>query len=283
MLQLGLRVSVLLVSSWAIGCSGSPARAQQEARLLADKGQTDEAIQLLEGELRRRPAAIAERRLLIRLYGAVGDLGAAGRHAEVLASHSGPQSPLPWLELGHAQELAHHYDAALDLFDLAARLAPSDPAGPRTGGVRAAAWGELELAEPRLVEALRRDPKDARTWHTLGLVRAQRHDLNGADAAYRAGLMADPSGVDNRIGLATLALLRDDPSRVLAEYEAILRMRPAFADAELGRSWALVRLGRYSEARAALERAVRLGADPVSVAKQQTWLREQQAKSATTR
>ena len=108
-----------------------------------------------------------------------GDLGAAERAAADLAARLPPESPIPWLELGHAMELAHRYDEALDLYDRAAAVAPLDNVGPKTGGLRAARWGETALALPRLEEALRRDPRDAETWHALGLVRLHEGDFEG--------------------------------------------------------------------------------------------------------
>ena len=251
--------------------------------LLADTGRNREALELLEKHLEKEPRAVLERRLAVRLSGALGDLGRAERHAAVLEQQLGAQSPAPALELGHALELTHRYEEALALYDRAAELAPNDPAGPRTGGMRTAAWGEAELAEPRLAEAVRRDPKDARTWHALGLVRARLGDLEGAKRAYEAGLASDPHGTDNRVGLATLALLRDDPPAVLSEYDALLREHPAFADAHLGRSWALVRLGRFAEASRALDQAERLGADRVTLANQRRWLETERQRAPTTR
>jgi tetratricopeptide (TPR) repeat protein len=251
--------------------------------VLADKGRNAEAARLLEDELVLQPRASRERRLLIRIYGALGDLGAARRHADALGQQLGPHSPTPWLELGHAHELAHRYDAALEFYDRAGRVAPADPAGPRTGGLRAAAWGEVEAAEPRLAEATRRRPDDARSWHALGVVRLKLGDLAGAESAYRAGAALDPRGLDNYIGLATLALLRDDPRAVLAEYDRVLVVAPQFGDAQLGRAWALVRMGRFDDAERAIDNAVRLGASSRTVEKQRRWLESERAKSASTR
>src|SRR5690606_7147240 len=115
------------------------------------------------------PDARDERRMLIRLYGSVGELDAAQAQTERLAGMLGGASPVPWVELGHAYELAHRYEEALGSYDRAAQVAPDDPLGPKQGGMRAARWGELALAEPRLVEALRRAPRDAEVWHALGL------------------------------------------------------------------------------------------------------------------
>jgi len=129
-----------------------------------------------------------------------------------------------------------------------------------TAGLRAARWGEAELAEPRLVEALRRDARNSEAWHALGLVRVRLGHLDGATAAYRSGLRADPRALENRVGLATIALLRGDAAAALGEYDAIVSVRPEFADAHLGRSWALMKLGRLDDAQRALDRAQQLGA-----------------------
>ncbi len=236
--------------------------------MLTEKGQTEEASQLLRAYLEKHPDAVAERRLLIRVEAARGQLGAAQEQAKQLEKRLGPRSPIPLVELGHAFELAHRYDEALAAYDGAAELAPRDPLGPLTGGLRAARWGELELAEPRLQEAVRRGPRDPAAWHALGLVRLSRGDASGAELAYRSGLAADPRALENRVGLATLALSRGDLAAALAQYDAIVASRPRLSDAQLGRSFALMGLGRFEEARRALDRAAQLGANPRVIAAQ---------------
>jgi tetratricopeptide (TPR) repeat protein len=192
----------------------------------------------------------------------------AHEQAQALASVLGPASPVPWVELGYALELSHRYDEALEQYDRAAEVAPRDPLGPLTAGLRAARWGEPELAEPRLVEALRRDTRNAEAWHALGLARARLGNLEGAAAAYHSGLRADPRALENHLGLATLAVLRGDASAALGEYDAIVSARPQFADAHLGRSWALMKLGRLDDAQRALDRAQELAASTRPLAAQ---------------
>ncbi len=255
------RVLWALVLALAVAACGGGATVRQRAALLVEKGQTAEAARLLEEHVAHHPDATAEQSLLIRVHGVAGDLGRARRAAEQLAARLGTTRPEPWLELGHAHELAHDYDAALALYDRAASVAPREPAGPRTAGLRAARWGEVELAAPRLEEALRRDPRDARVWHALGLVRVQLGDADGARAAYASGLQANPAALENRVGLATLAVLVGDARAALTEYERLARARPGLADAHLGRSWALIELGRYAEAERVLALAARLGAN----------------------
>lgn len=266
---------VIALGLASISCAAacvSAASPVDEAALLADKGRDREAIALLTEHLVRHPEAIEERRLLVRLHGSVGDLGAAEKQAAKLAEHLPESSPLPFIDLGHAYELAHRYEEALALYDQASAIAPGDPRGPRTAGRRAARWGEAELAESRLEEALRRDPSDAATWHALGVVRLHLGRLHAAERAYRSGLVADPDSVENHLGLATVALRRDDPRAALVHYEAVLARRPRLADVHLGRAWSLIRLGRLQEAAAALGRADRLGADRDVIAAQRRLL-----------
>ncbi len=250
-----------------LGC-GRQATAEQRAVMLVDKGRNEEAISVLRQHLLEHPDAVKERRLLIRVIALTGNLEAAAREAEELALRLPDRDPRPLIEMGRVYELAHRYDDALAMYDRAAGLAPTDAAGPREGGLRAARWGEVELAEPRLTEAVRRAPTDARVWHALGVVRAKLGDFAGAEQAYGAGLNADPKALENHIGLATLAVRANDGATALRHYDAVIAARPAFADAYLGRSWALLRLGRLADAQAALDEARRKGADARAAAAQ---------------
>jgi len=244
----------------AAGCAFSHPDPSNQARMLVQKGRPAEAAQELEAYLLKHPEAVAERRLLLRVHASMGQMGRAQAQAEALARVLGPTSPVPWVELGYALELSHRYDDAREQYDHAAQVAPRDPLGPLTAGLRAARWGEAELAEPRLVEALRRDARNAQAWHALGLARARLGQLDGAAAAYQSGLRADPHALENHVGLATVAVLRGDAAAALGEYDALVSARPNFADAHLGRSWALMKLGRLDDAQRALDRAAALGA-----------------------
>jgi len=262
-----------LILALVLGCA-TEADVLGHAVVLADRGRYPEAQAELERRLKVHPEDVAARRLLVRVFGLEGDLGRARQQAEELAARLGPASPLPWIELGHALELVHRYDEALELYDRAAEVAPRDPLGPKIGGLRAARWGERELSRPRLEEALRRNSGDAEAWHALGLVCLGLGDLPAAEQAYRAGLMADPHAVENHVGLATLAFMRGQPHSALDEYDAILAERPKHKDALLGRSLALIMMDRYDEAERALSQAAARGANRAVVAKQRQLLAE---------
>jgi tetratricopeptide (TPR) repeat protein len=250
------------------GCKAGQPTALQRATSLAHDHREADAIRVLRDELRSHPDDVKSRRLLVRILALTGDLGAARREVEVLSEQLGRTDPVPYIELGHAYELGHEYEKALEMYDYAGEIAPTDARGPREGGMRAAHWGEVEWARPRLEEAVRRGTNDAAAWHALGLLRVHAGELDGAEKAYRAGLAVDRKAAECHLGLATVAVLRGDAAGALAEYDAIIAMRPRFAPAHLGRAWALGRLGRKGEAGDALATAQKLGAEPRAIARE---------------
>ena len=256
----------------ALACSAPT--AFERATSLAREHRESEAAQVLRSHLASHPDDVPSRRLLVRVLAMTGDLAAARREVGVLEQTLGDSDPIPWIELGHAYEMTHDYEKALELYDHAAQVAPDDPRGPREGGMRAARWGEAEWARPRLEEAVRRGADDAQLWHALGLLRVLARELGPAEQAYRAGLHADPKALECHLGLATVAVMRDDPSGALAEYDILVARRPSWAPAHLGRAWALAQLGQKEAARAAIAEAERLGGDPSVIAEQRRRLEE---------
>jgi tetratricopeptide (TPR) repeat protein len=242
------------------------------AQALVRQHREADAVAMLRTDLAAHPQDVPARRLLVRLLGFAGDLPGARLEAEELERQLGPADPTPHLELGHALELAHRYDEALAEYDEAASEAPTNPAGPREGGMRCARWGEAEQARPRLEEAVRRGATDAETWHALGLVRLHLGDFDAAAQAYRAGAAADPKGPESWLGLASVALARGDAAGALEAYDHVLALRPRFAPGELGRAWALAKLGRRDEATRALDHAEEMGAPRANVERQRAAL-----------
>src|SRR5579859_25702 len=226
-----------------------PAGRHGPGEALVRQNREEEAVAVLERRLGDHPEDVGARRLLVRVLGATGDLDAARAQSLELGRHLPSGDVTAELELGHAFELAHRYDEALAEYDRAADAAPASPAGPREGGLRCARWGELAQARARLEEAVRRGARDAETWHALGLVRLHLGDLDAAEQAYRAGAAADPAGADCWLGLASVAIVRGDARAALAAYDEVVARRPRHAGAELGRAWALARLGRTADAK----------------------------------
>jgi tetratricopeptide (TPR) repeat protein len=208
-----------------------------------------------------------------------GDLRGGTKELEALRDAS-PKDPRAWIDLGHAYELAHRYEDALDCYDHAAEVAPSSPEGPREGGLRSAAWGEYAAAKPRLQEAIARGDRVIDTFHALGLVELQLGDRDAAKKAYLAGL--DQPGGDHDatcvLGLATLAVVEDDASGALRWYDELARRRPELPGAEFGRAWALTKLKKFDDASKALDAAASLGGRAEDVAKMRTWIAQERGR-----
>ncbi len=246
--------------------------AVQRAQAFVRMHRENEAAELLRERVRDEPKDVRARQLLVRVLGFVGDLVAARAEATELARWLPADDPTPYLELGHALELAHRYEEALAVYDEAGTRSPLSAAGPREGGMRSARWGEVQWAAPRLEEAIRRGASDAEIWHVLGLVRVQLGDLDGAEQAYRMGAATDPRVGENWLGLATVAVVRGDAGRALDAYDQVVARAPHSGAAQLGRAWALARLGRKQDASRALDRAQELGASAANVARQRAAL-----------
>jgi len=253
------------------GCAG-PGPVEHAQRLVRQHREA-EALAALRTHLAKKPDDLAARRLYVRVLAFTGDLDGARAEVGELEKRM-PSDAVPWIELGHAFELAHRFEEALAAYDTAAEKAPQSAAGPREGGMRAARWGEAEDALPRLEEAVRRGARDAETFHTLGLVRARLHDLDGAEDAYRQGLAADSKSTENWLGLATVAVMRNDPAAALKAYDAIIAQRPRYGAAYLGRAWALGKLGLRNDAERALDEAAALGAPQKNIDAQRSALKK---------
>lgn len=263
---------VLVVSMAVTGLACVPRGVLGEAEAAVRRDDYPKAAALLESHLRTHPEDVPARALLVRVLALSSRLDLARRECEILARYLPPGSPRPAIELGHAFELSHDYERALASYDDAARMAPALPDGPRIGGLRAARWGEAEMAVPRLEEAVRRGANDAETLHALGLARMHLGRLDEAESAYRTATRLHPDATDAWLGLATVALVRKDHAAALVAYERLVALRPTSPDASLGRAYALARLGRTAEARRELDRAEKLGAKPANLAKQRAWL-----------
>ncbi|MFO0739030.1 MAG: tetratricopeptide repeat protein [Labilithrix sp.] len=255
-----LFVAFLLVA--AAGCARLS--VTDRAQSLVRQHREGDAVKMLREELAKHPDDVPARRLLVRVLAFTGDLEGARKEVEILQQER-PNDPTAWIEMGHAFEIAKRFDEALAAYDTAAETAPTSPDGPREGGMRCARWGEPEEAEKRLAEAIKRGAKDAELFHVLGLVRVHLHDFDGAREAYRRGLAVDPRSSENLLGLATVAVVQGDAGAALAAYDNVLASRPHYAAAELGRAWALGKLGRKPEAEKALDHALAMGAPKANV------------------
>jgi len=144
----------------------------------------------------------------------------------------------------------------------ATRCAPEDGAAWRLAGVTALELRDLPGAEAALATATRLAPKDWRSLLALGQARAARHQPADALDAYRraAQLAPNEAGVNLALGQTLLVLARTDSEAEAAQsiLARAAEQNPGSDDAQLLLGQSLARLRRWSESRAALDRAIRL-------------------------
>jgi len=235
-----------------------------EAELSFEAGETTQGMHLLDQMREDFPNSMDALSARLGVLARHGRGRAAVTEADRwVAAH--PDDVRARLMAARAREMAGDLPAAIDQLRLAVAAAP-DSLAPRV--LLAQAYdraGRPRDAEPVWAESQRRFPRVSSVSLDLALCREKLGDLEGAEVAVRDVLSNEP---DNPVALNFLGYLFADHDRNLDEAVRLilkaLALEPdnaAFIDS-LG--WAYFRLGKLPEARASLERAIRLsGGDPV--------------------
>ena len=231
------------------------------ARLLADRGETEEAAdryrRVIDVDPRFRYTALLE---LGRLMLREGSPDAAFPHfLEASAERSGEAAPLTGM--GESLLLLGEVEEARVLF----QRADGRRAGAgRAGDLRIAGWyeerGRLDEADDLLSRLLADNPGDAVALERLAFVRASMGKNQEADSLFEAALAATPDRPPVLNAFAwSLAERRRDLGRALDLVREARNMEPSnrnYADTE---GWVLARLGRYDEAILSFEEAIAAG------------------------
>lgn len=256
--------------------------AYRESQIVSRSREGDVDSQFIEADLALFAGQVAEgRAILERLRRAhAEDVEVQGRIVGVLARHQraadGAELAESWaarhpdqfegaMLAGRADALAERIPLALAHARRAVALAPDSIethallARIDQGAKR---WAE---AESIWVQVIKSFPGSGRAALDLAYCREQMGDLDGAEQAVRDLLAREP---ENPSALNSLGYLFADHNRNLAEAERLVRRalehdpgNGAFLDSM---GWVYYRLGRYSEARRELERAVVLtGGDSI--------------------
>src|SRR4051794_21100961 len=195
-------------------------------------------------------------------YAAKADYGRANADFDV-AIGIDPTFAKPVNNRGAARLRTGDYDAAMEDFDRAIVL---QPAYPGAFVNRAEVWlkkGDLVRAESDYASATRLNADMEGAWSGLCWIRASTSDPQGAvEACDRAiGSGAHTAATYDSRALAHLKAGRTDAA--IVDYEAALRIDPAFAAALYGRGLAKIRRGETvsGEADVAAAKAVRSDID----------------------
>ncbi|HEU5181563.1 MAG TPA: tetratricopeptide repeat protein [Candidatus Polarisedimenticolia bacterium] len=247
------------------------AMAPDDADLALDLGDTltraqhlDAARQHYEAFLARHPSSAAVRLALGLTLTGLGRWEDAAREIGQVAERT-PDDPVARLNLGIVLSKLGRYDASVEQLRRAVELTPTDPVAVKELGSALMSAGKLQEAATALEQAVALDARSAPAWFALGGCYARLG--RKAEAAVALAHFSETSEGKERFldqkrlfraaqGRAEALSLQGKDEEALA---ALLAYRDALQDfpqfqQELGVAY--LRLGKRTEAIAALERAV---------------------------
>ncbi len=144
------------------------------------------------------------------------------------------------------------YQESRASFQKAIALNPGYAKAYRALGTLEMESGHPEAAVAAFKQAVALNPKDAMTYAQFGLLAQRAGNTETAEGAYRAALRYDPENPDVHNALGMLYLDRQRWIEALDQFSAAVRGNPNSLEAAYNRAVALYRLGRVTEARAAV-------------------------------
>jgi tetratricopeptide (TPR) repeat protein len=105
------------------------------------------------------------------------------------------------------------------------------------------------------------DEASAKAHYSLAVMRMADRRYDEALAHFQHAVAYQPSYLEARMALAEALRRTGAVVESIPEYEAVLTLDPAAPQAALGYAMALIRVGRYQEARGTLEEAVKVHRD----------------------
>jgi len=241
-----------------------------------NSGQPDQARQLCEEGLNRRPGDPMLHHLLAAVLFSKGEIQSARTHVETSLAKR-PENAAAHLLAARVVRAAKDFDSALSHLDRVIAMAPQreaflekartlDQAGLRPQAREA--WRAILDVVPQNVEAAARLGRlawedgvhaDAATlleraatadapasvWFDLGLVRQDLQDHRGAADAYRKALAIRPDHAEAALNLGVVLQETGDLDRAMRAYAEAYRLRPqmfgtiamALTSAPRGRLW----------------------------------------------
>jgi len=227
-----------------------------------------------------------------------GDLVRAARLYEEYV-RARPDDPIGWINAAAARRDRAETDSALTAIDRALALTPTDARALALKGSIFLDSRQFDVAQPFFAKATKADPSMAQAWldrstaeqgsgdsaaairslqtylglrprdgsafFRLGEILVRQSDFEAAKAAYAQAIEADPNQSSAHYRLGGLALRASDPASAIVHFKGALEGRPNWVEAFLGLGHAYRAAGQIPEARASLERGLRLspGAKPL--------------------
>jgi tetratricopeptide (TPR) repeat protein len=218
----------------------------------------------LEAVLTEAPQSAAVLELMVEALQLSGDLYGALTYAGRLTSLSPQDANYRWSEgdlfarLGDVEGAISSYSEAVRLFGDAAPVELLRRQGAALNNAHRSAE-----AIPPLTEALRREPTNVGVLSELGVAQFWNEQYQAAIANLKRAAEAlgnDEAGYFIRFKLASAYTIEDQWLAAIREYDALLALAPNHVDALIGRGLAKAELGRFEDANADAETALRLNA-----------------------
>lgn len=194
-------------------------------------GFPEKGVPFLQAALKLDPSNRDAREALASSYLAQGNFGSAAEQFRRIADLD-PDKSEAWFSLGH------------EYLDLAARLAYrgahlySDSAwGHRFLGDLLYERARWQDAVVEYQEALASDPQEPGLHAAIGRAYLQAQKFDQAEAEFRSELHLDPNSEQAYLGMANLALARNQPSAAVENLERIQKISPEFLAVQRELPW----------------------------------------------
>jgi len=167
--------------------------------------------------------------------------------------------------LAHAALLGAEQMRAFDQWELAISARPDLPEAYLASGIQRAQQGELTLAMANFDRGLAAVPDSAELAYNAGLARAMSGDAEPAVALFEHALTLNPRYLQARENLAGMLAGMGQFARSVEQYRLAVAQSPNDAQTRVLLARALIGLGDRSQARTALQGALRLEpANPIA-------------------
>ncbi len=169
-----------------------------------------------------------------------------------------PKNALSHFYLGTIAFFQNDLDAAIGHFQKAVENDFYLPGGHYALGIAQKKKGDFAAAEASFRRAVKVEPDSAKNYFNWGVLLTRLNKDQEALYAFRQAVSLNRDHVYSHYNLADLCRRTGDYHDAIIHYEVVLRKKPAFAEARIGKALALEQVRRKDEALAELLKAVEM-------------------------
>lgn len=172
-----------------------------------------------------------------------------------------PKNVYAWREKSNALLKLKRLEASIAAADEALKITPNDPveqsASWNTKGLALSESGKLQLAELAFARVVQLNPNEAVGWSNLSELSNRLNKYNQGLAAAEKSLKIKPT-ISGWHQLGNALFGQKNYLSAIAAYDQVLKLKPDYYDAWLGKGNALYKLGQYKDAVASYDKALEI-------------------------